>query len=347
MKKSVYLSILGLLTLISCDLSAPKNGGSDDGTFVDEVVIKTTPVKNQGSSSLCWLYGMFATIESEHLMKGDSVNLSIDYPARMMLRDGAIRYFFSHNPDDVAMHGMSSRAIRLLQTYGAMPYDSYYSRQPVNYGVLSRKAQQIAHASVSLRQLDGHLENVFDENIGYLPKMVFMLGAEYAPLEFAHSVCLPGEYVSLTSFSHHPFGSKFVLEVPDNVSRDSFLNVPIDTLMHRTLQAIRFGHPVCWEGDISEPGFDFTKGIASLPTGVSHPDQRQRQRAFEAHRTTDDHVMELCGLARDKAGHQYFLAKNSWGTDNHYHGFMYLSYDYVKLKTIALYMSREAWASQW
>ena len=96
------------------------------------------------------------------------------------------------------------------------------------------------------------------------------------------------------------------------------------------------GHPVCWEGDISEPGFDFRRGCATLPDERHEPTQADRQRAFEQFQTTDDHCMELCGLARDADGHLFFIAKNSWGTDNPYRGFMYLSYNYVRMKTIAI-----------
>ena len=44
-----------------------------------DCLVKTTPVKNQGSSNLCWVYAMLATIESDRLMEGDSVNLSPQY----------------------------------------------------------------------------------------------------------------------------------------------------------------------------------------------------------------------------------------------------------------------------
>ena len=85
--------------------------------------------------------------------------------------------------------------------------------------------------------------------------VVHMLGAEYTPQEFAHSVCYPEEYVSLTSFSHHPYHDYFALEVPENKMHDSYLNLPLDELMQHLQHAVENGHPVCWEGDITEPGF--------------------------------------------------------------------------------------------
>lgn len=335
-KMSLLTPLVVLALLLSCSRPARKDNRQTPSEFATDAWVRTTPVKDQGRSTLCWLYGMLATIESEHLMMGDSVNLSTDYTVRRLLEDQARTYFFSRRDRPISLRGMATTALQLIQTYGVEPYDSYYNREPVNYSVLSRKVEQMVRASATLRQLDTHLPDLLDREIGFMPRVVFMLGMEYTPLQFAHSVCMPGEYVALTSFSHHPFGRRFVLEVPDNVLRDSFLNVPIDTLMHRMVAALRHGHPVCWEGDISERGFDFAQGVARLSDDHAPITQEQRQRAFETRQTTDDHVMELCGLAHDRQGNRYFIAKNSWGQGNRYGGYMYLSYNYVKLKTVAI-----------
>ena len=108
-------------------------------------------------------------------------------------------------------------------------------------------------------------------------------------------------------------------------------------------RSLRTGHPVCWEGDISEKGFSFEKGIATLPPlRGSESVQQRRQREFETRRTTDDHCMMLMGIARDPQGRRYYIAKNSWGKDNPYGGLMYLSEDYVRLKTVLVVMPSEA-----
>lgn len=350
MNKTLSIIVLAVVVLASCDRRASKPGENADREFVDEVVIKTTPVKDQGRSPLCWVYAMLATIESERLMKGDSVELSADYYGRMLLMEKAREFYFSHRRGDISLRGMSSMLPSLIDRYGATPYTGYYNERAVNYNVLARKATQVVATATELAKMNGRIVRLLDENIGYLPGTISMYGTEYTPRQFAESVCLPGVYRSLTSFTHHPFGKRFVLEVPDNQMRDSFMNVPIDTLMFRVERAIRRGHPVCWEGDISEPGFNFQEGRAV----VMHKQamflnkrkeitQADRQRAFERLETTDDHCMELCGLARDRSGRKYFLAKNSWGNTGRYRGFMYLSEDYVKLKTIAFYMSRTAW----
>jgi aminopeptidase C len=349
MKKLFLLLVVGAV-VVGCGRKAQRVRGPRP-LMTNDVVLPTTPVKNQGRSSLCWVYGMLATIETEHLVKGDSVNLSTDYLARRFLEEQGRECFFTdgkvmgslRSAQGLSMRGMGSTALRLIGRYGMEPYDSYHNYEGVNYNTLARSVAMLARSAGTLKRFDERLQAMLDEKIGFLPRYIFMLGVEYTPLEFAHSVCLPDEYLALTSFTHHPFHRPFVLESADNHYRDLYLNLPIDSLMALAVKAIRNGHPVCWEGDISEPGFDYAAGVAKL-NGGNTVDQRRRQHEFELKRTTDNHVMELCGLAHDAQGHRYFLAKNSWGRTNALGGFMYLSYDYVKLKTIAMFVSREALA---
>ena len=77
-----------------------------------------------------------------------------------------------------------------------------------------------------------------------------------------------------------------------------------------------------------------------MPEGTKAT-QEERQRLFDRRQTTDDHCMELCGLARDRKGQRFFIAKNSWGTDNPFGGMMYISRDYIRMKTIAIVINNE------
>ena len=328
MKKGIFI-FLTCFVLISCGqqrsrVDIPKE------KFTIDLRLPTTPVKGQGSSSLCWVYGMLATLETEHIMRGDSVNLSPDYVARMYLSEQANRRRLLPNKivqkeAGITTRGMCTMALDLIQTYGLQHYDAYRHKPDMDYNVLCRKLDKGNDA-----------EKLLDKYIGPLPNQVFMLGALYTPLEFAHSVCTDDEYIALTSFTHHPYGQRFSLEVPDNYFHNTFLNVPLDTMMNRIVQSLRSGHPVCWEGDTSEPGFLFGEGYAVLKNEKKKVTAERRQDSFEAHRTTDDHVMEIVGLAHDQQGRRFFLCKNSWGTANRYHGFMFLSENYVRMKTIAV-----------
>lgn len=331
MKHNVFWFFIATFLLVCCT----NQRTTKDATFHNVIVLKTTPVKNQGKSPLCWTYAMLATIESEHLMMGDSVNLSPDWLARLWLEQQARTYYLTRGREKVSGRGMATMTLRLMDEYGIEPYDNYYQSQDINYSVLCRTAMQVAKASTSLDMLNNRLGDILDKQMGYLPPNLFMLGMAYTPQQFAESVCLPGEWQAVTSFTHHPFGERYILESPDNKMQDYFLNIPIENLMHEMVQSIKNGHPVCWEGDISEPGFNWEEGVATLSDESKSVTQEDRQRAYERFKTTDDHCMELCGIARDNSGKTFFIAKNSWGKSNKYRGFMYLSYNYVKLKTIA------------
>ena len=333
------LIVTALFFFTGC--ARPTKKAVERNEFITERLVKTTPVKDQGRSQLCWLYGFLATVESEHLMSGDSVNLSVDYLARRILEDETRRCFLSGGRSSISLRGMSLMAQHALVAYGAMPYDAYCNQKPVNYDALTRKLMRIAGTQPSLSALIARGQTLMDDEIGPEPLHVYMLGMEYTPLQFGESLCRRDEYMGLTSFTHHPFGKSFVFEVPDNRTRDTFLNVPIDRLMHSIEAALLAGHAVCWEGDTSEAGFSFQSGKADIAAPTSCT-QAMRQQLFERRKTTDDHVMELIGLARDHQGRRWFIAKNSWGTHNRYGGWMYLSREYVYLKTVAVYLRREA-----
>ena len=331
-----FLIIIAAFLLASCtDFNIGRNmDASKKRQFTNETLLGYTPVKHQGSSPLCWAYAMLATIETEHIQMGDSVNLSVDYVARHLLAEQARQHFLSGGYDRITLRGTAPLLLRLISEYGVMPYDSY-NAPSLNYKALARRLQTMSETSHDLSQLSTRAQRLFDERIGYMPKNVYMLGAEYTPQQFAHSVYMLGEYTALTSFTHHPFDQAFAIEVPDNYSDELFYNVPIDVMMRRIEMSLRAGHPVCWEGDVSEPGFSFERGIAELSDDIPCT-QQQRQKAFETRRTTDDHCMCLIGIAHDNKGRRYYIAKNSYGTKNPYGGLMYLSENYVRMKTVAV-----------
>lgn len=314
--------------------------------FYTDVINRITPVKNQGPSNSCWAYAMLATIESEHIERGDSVNLSVSYVMRMRMQDEFCKYYLSRGSIPFFDRGMGQTLINVIETYGAMPYDSYQDKDEFRSRVLCNKLKYVADKAIGrcagLSSVKGSVDDILDNALGPSPRNVYMFGAEYTPLEFAHSVCRPDEYIALTSYTHHPFYKYFPLEVSDNIERNQFMNVPIDTFENYVLKALRHHHSVCWEGDTSESGFNFSRGIAELQDDDTNVTQEKRQSSFERFKTTDDHCMEIIGLAHDKSGKCYFICKNSWGTDNPYHGLMYMSENYFKLKTIAIYVVKDA-----
>lgn len=252
--------------------------------FTDEVRLPMTPIKDQANTQYCWAYAMLSTIETEHILRGDSVHLSTAYIERVVKKRN--------------LRAMGSTLLNIIGKHGIVSYDAYP-----------------------------------DSSYHKLPqtRWVFMLGARYTPQEFAHSVCAPDEYIAVTSNENYPYNQYVVLDLPDNWERNRFWNIPKDSLLARVERAIRNRHAVCWEGDTDEYGFSFEEGIAD-----GHWDSAP----------TDNHCMAIVGFARNPHKRLFFTMKNSWGTNNPYGGLMYMSAEYLRDKTVAVYMTHEAFEGQ-
>lgn len=239
-----------------------KKSGKGHPPVQVEVLNRMTPIKDQGKSQLCWAYAMLAALETEHIGRGDSVNLSPAY----------IEYMLGREPDaPESKRAMGVTCLNLMKKYGLCAHDAYRTYAP-------------------------DIEP---------PRQVFMGGAIYTPQEFAHSVCAPDEYVALTSNSDEPYGKEIDIDMPDNWEHNRFLNVPMDTLLRRTVRAVRHHHGICWE--------------------------------------SSGHAMAIVGLACDSTGQRYFIFKNSWGDHDADHGLVYMSFDRFRKETLAIEMTREAW----
>lgn len=336
--KHAFVIIAVVFMLVSCGGDKPRKE-----RFTIERMNKITPVKNQGQSPLCWVYAMLATIESDRLMQGDSVNLSAAYVARSVLMRQAEQCYLTRGSKQPSLRGVAPMALDALFAYGVMPFDAYCS--DADFHVAARRirilAENAAVRRTGVTRLRDKASDMLDDAVNPVPHRVYMLGAEYTPLEFAHSVCREGEYVAMTSFTHKPFDEMVELDLPDNTAGCRFMNVPVDTLIAKMVVALGSGRSVCWEGDVSEPHFSFADGTARLENESDSVTQEQRQRAFETFRTTDDHCMAVVGLARDDSGNRYFVCKNSWGTGNPYGGLMFMSFNYARMKTVAVVMKKD------
>lgn len=340
--KGIQLCILSLaiVSLCSCN-EERKHGDQDIYHFKTEVIQKITPVKNQGNSNACWAYAMLSMIESEHLAVEDSVNLSPAFVERMRMNEEAIKYYLADGHYHFITGGTGMTLIHSMMRYGVMPYDSYKDNPDISDKVVSRRLAVAGNTAINnkagLTNWQNKIDNILDDAYGPMPRNVYMLGAQYTPLEFAHSVCRKDEYTALTSFTHHPFNTSFELEIPDNWEHDEFMNLSINELTSLVEKALRKGHTAVWEGDCSDPGFIFKDGIAVLMNNKL-VNQSERQKKFERLETSDNHAMHIIGIAHDQNGKEFFIMKNSWGTANPYQGLMYMSIDYFKMKTVAVFM---------
>lgn len=198
-------------------------------------------------------------------------------------------------------------------------------------------------------------------------------GKKYTPQSYAASIGLKmDDYISLTSFTNHDLYQECILEIQDNWAWGTSYNVTMDDLFNTTVEALKNGYTIAWASDVSEKGFSFSNGLGIVPEDpstiqIKGKDNANfsdggaerisnafktpvkeltittelRQKGYDNKTTTDDHGMHIVGLYKDQNGTNYFLVKNSWGTGNYPEGYLYVSENYFKYKTINIYIHKD------
>lgn len=241
-------------------------------------------------------------------------------------------------------------------------------------GILDNSLKNTSgYTGKSIELLDAGL----DIYLGEVPEKFSYNEKEYTPKSFAEELgIVSSNYIEFTSYSIYPFYEKVDLEIPDNWSHDTYYNIPIDDLMSIVNNAFDNGYSINWDGDVSEAGFSHRNGVAIVPEknpkqmeesertkwealskkeksellyDFSKPrkemvvDQAARQKTFDNYKTTDDHLMHLVGTATDQNGTLYYNTKNSWADDsNKKGGKLYMSESYLRLKTVAIQVHKDA-----
>ncbi len=352
-------------------------------TTVKEAPI--TSIKNQNRSSTCWSFSGIGFLEAEllRLNKGE-YDLSEMFVVHHTMEDRGERYVRLHGDNSFSPGGSFYDIIYCMKHYGmvpqqAMPGIMYGDSLPV-HNELDAVAEAYVNAIAKGKQTKltpvwkKGLSAIYDTYLGTCPEKFTYKGKEYTPMSFAQSLSLnPDDYVSLTSYTHHPFYEPFAIEIQDNWRNSLSYNLPIEELMAVMDNAVQNGYTLGWGADVSEQGFT-RDGIAVLPdatkgaeltgsdmarwTGMSPTDKRKeltskplpemevtqemRQKAFDNWETTDDHGMLIYGLAKDQNGKEYFLVKNSWGEAGKYKGIWYVSKAFAKYKTMNILVHKDA-----
>lgn len=364
-----------------------KKADSEGFKFTDEVVVKTTSVKDQHRSGTCWSFAATALLESELLRMGKGeYDLSEMYFVRNNYHDKAENYVRFQGKVNFAAGGSFADVLCAFAKYGAVPEDVY---KGLEYGESKHTHGELDY--VTTAYVDGVLRNgnrrlstawlrgfdgILDAYFGEIPEQFTHNGVSYSPESFTKSLGLnASDYVGFTSFTHHPFYEKFILEIPDNWRRCSDFNVPLDEMIAIIDNALRNGYAVGWGSDVSESGFIYKKGFAIVPSETAEeladseelkwadmPASKQRarleeingpvaqkkitqelrQEAFDRQETTDDHGMLIVGIAKDQKGNKFYKVKNSWDDTGIYGGYFYASEEFVRYKTTDIMVHRDA-----
>ena len=380
-----------VIALAACTL-APAAQAQEPGTYSKDsafVVVKANPItsiKDQNQSGTCWAYSSLAFFEAELLRMGkgqhDLCESFLVYHTYMDRADKAVR---THGDVSFSQGGSFYDAVYCLKNYGICPQEampapgSLYGDSLFNFNQLDAVASayvkaiaQGKHKKLSL-SWKKDLCNIYANYFGELPKSFKVDGKEYTPHFYAESLGLNmDDYISLTSYTHYPFYTKFIIEVQDNWRWAESYNLPLDEFMDVMVSAVKNGYTFAWGSDVSEKGFDARKGVATVPAGARENDktgsdaarwtgsndrnnatiaggegeltitQEMRQIGYDNWTTTDDHGMVIYGIAKDAKGKEYFMVKNSWGDYGPYNGMFYASMPFVAYKTMNILIHKDA-----
>jgi len=345
-----------LLACLAVANSAFAQFSDNKAKITDFKVLKENPitsVKNQYRSGTCWCYATLGFIESELLRtKGKTYDLCEMFVVNHDYMDGATHHVRMHGLSDFTEGGSADDVFDVIRSHGicpeyAMPAPgSLVGDSLANFTEFMEKLTPLVKGIASTD--DKHpktgwkeeVQNLIDRYVGKCPESFLFEGKQYTPQSFANSLGIDWDnYISITSFTHHPFYQEFIIEAPYKWRLKPSYNVPIDELMNSIDKAIMNGFCVDWGGDVS--GDFFRTGLAYLPEGTI-PTQEMRQQQFDDWTFTYDHVMLIYGIAQDENGKKYYMVKNSWGNAGNYDGIWYMSEDYIKLNTTYIYLCKDA-----
>jgi bleomycin hydrolase len=387
--KIISALIVALLMISSLSVHSQEDGKEEGYEFTMIKELPSTSVKNQYRSGTCWSFSALSLLESEMMRIGkEPVNLSEMWIVRHAYSEKAKKYVRFHGNLNFGPGGAFHDVTNMIKKYGIVPEEVYtgleYGTEKHTHGeldaVLKGYVDQIVENENNKLTPVWHegFNEILETYLGEKPGTFSYKGSSYTPESFAkeHVGLNPDDYVELSSYTHHPFYSRFILEVPDNWAYDRVYNLPVDELMEVMYNAIDKGYTIAWAADVSDKGFSWKNGVAVVPAKnledmtdtekarweelteeerqkmlydfdgpgkEKEITQEMRQKAFNNYNTTDDHGMHITGLAKDQNGTKYFYVKNSWSDKNHvYDGYFYASDAYVRYKTMDIMVHKDA-----
>ena len=349
---------------------------SDSSKFHFTTVVSTeaTPVQDQGSSGTCWSYSANSFLESEMVKKGGpSIHLSKIYSARKAYEGKAENFVRMHGAVSWGDGGEPHDVMNMYAKYGAVPEESYlglnYGTKENAFGEMQAMLKGMLDALITAPN-GGKLtpvwkkafNGVLDAYLGPAPTEFTYNGKTYDPQSFARDVVKvdPNDYIEFISVSNAPYYTKTMMMIPDNWAFQHDWNIPMEDMVTIIDNALRAGYTISWGGDVSEKSFSWKNGVAFVPVKEiadmtkeekehlfdgPQPEreitEQMRQEAYDDYSTTDDHGMQITGIAADESGKEWYIVKNSWGTDNDFEGYLCMSKNFVRYKTTGFMVNKK------
>lgn len=376
MKKTFYLLLVVLLSIsFVFAQEKEKEKKKDQHEFTKVVELKAMPVISQGGTGTCWSFATTSFIESELIRMGKGeIDLSEMFSVRYKYPEKALNFIRYRGSANFGQGGQAHDVIDVIKEYGFIP-NKYYNglvlgSEKHDHGELANLLT--AMVNTLAKSKSGQLtkvwntayEKVLETYLGVVPQEFEFNGKKYTPKSFVTAMGFnPDDYVELTSYSHHPFYTKFNLEMNDNFTNSLYYNLPLDEFMATIENALNTGYTVAFDGDVSDKYFNNKKCYAVVPENDKEAEaaekenrpekekvvtQGMRQDAFNNFSATDDHLMHLTGIVKNQNGTKFYTTKNSWGTEEKdgverkYKGFWYMSEQYIRLNGLAVMVHKNA-----
>ena len=327
------------------------------GPYEVVVEVPREPVQNQGKTGTCWSYATTSFLETEVLrLTGQNIALSEMFVVRHAIIEKAKRFVMLHGKTQFGEGGLSHDVMAMVKAHGIVPKAAYtglvegqaFHDHEELFKVLEILVKRYAESVPDGRWLKG-IAGLVDGYMGELPKTLNIDGKEMTPHAYAHEhLRIPvNDYVEVMSFRYAPFYEKAQLLVPDNwMMYGGYLNLPLDDFMANFESALRNGFSVAIDLDVSEETYRPGEGRAELTKELEEPGaitQDVREALFESRKTTDDHLIHVVGIVKDKEGKRLFLAKDSWGAHHgRLKGYRVLTENYVRAKVLAYMVHKDA-----
>ena len=356
-----FFILLVFFTPLSIGAQKTNKAGSQY-QFTPLIDLSATNVKNQYKSNTCWSYASNSFLESELLRMGKpQTDLSELFIVHNIYVEKAEKFVRMLGKTQFAAGGQSHDVMHAFKTYGVVPEAVYAGKQPLFDHLKfddSLRAELDKVVALPNKKLDAGWKHDFEQKLdgfmGKTPDRFEWNGKMITPKEYAATLGInPDDYVEIGSFSHHPFYQKFIVECPDNWAWTPIYNVPLSDFQEIADNALAKGFTINWDADVSEKFFSHKNGLAIVPRDTTIQfekpmdelviTQENRQAAFDDLTTQDDHLMHITGKVKDQTGKEFYVVKNSWGTErNELKGYLYVSKAYFEYKTIMFMVHKKA-----
>lgn len=314
-----------------------------------------TEVKDQSQSPTCWAFGSNSLFESDLVKKYNlQLNLSEMFIARYAYIDKAIKWLATNGKTYYEGGGQFHDVIRIINKYGIVPEEAYNGRPggEVNHNharldtAMKKFAQQLFElGKTELSEQDlQQMNDTLDRYLGKVPETFWYNLKLFIPKTFAKEIGLSGDdYIEVMSFANLPFNQKCLLGDKFNWAGDSIYNITLDDMQMLVDTALSKGWSVGWEGDVTNPEFNFWSGYAAISDSVQQY-QEERLKNFKNETTERDHMLHLVGTGRDDKNKKWYYLKNSWGATwfSRYKGFLFMDESYFNLNTVTMMVNRQA-----